>query len=531
MIRPMLSLEEKVQLLGRAGIFESLSPNLLAQVAARAGENDVADGALLFREGSPGDTIYFILKGSVEIFRESADGKPIALATLQEGEVFGEMAALGGGRRTASARARGALKLLFIKARALKTLISKVPNFGFGIFQILVERLIDANERILSGRAAAPASRTPSSISLGPAASAGLSEANRRYLGALRSEGWVADADLAPVLKELRASPPTPLGDVLMKRGLLTEAQHQKIVRALNKEEAASRDETPLPADAVDCPNCFEQIQRKSYSCRFCGVQLQKVELTVSCPQCGHSQPPQGRFCRACGVDLKTGRLPGRPEKRPCPRCGLTSSGSETICVVCGTAFDRSPVLVRVQDALGSVFVFARAHVGKVVFLAILAGLGWVWLNRDRLSRELQGALYGREIADARRAAEEIVRFIPYRDAASIHARMTPEARRRLEQGGEKELAALWGRQSDTETLVSLDVQDVQSDDVRQRVYLKATVRLPPDGSPAPVDPSGVIGKGFQELLAPKGKSLERFLIWEFVEGGKLDSAQAGQQR
>lgn len=461
----MLTLERKAEVLSNAAIFASLSPNLLAQVASRSGEKNVANGTLLFSEGSPGDTIYLIVTGKVEIFRRSAENIVVSLAVLNAGEILGEMAALGGGIRTASARAAEPTTLLFIKSKALKALISKVPNFGFDVFHILVARLTDANDRLL----AAP-------------------------------------------------SPAMSLGRAVTKRAP---------VRAPYKEEAAH--------DLVDCPNCFEQIQPRSTTCDFCGVKLQNVELTVACLQCGHSQPPGGNFCRACGVELKTGRLPDRPGKRPCPRCGLTSSGSETICVVCGTSFDRWPLGVRLQDAAAGVTRTVSAHLGKAFIVALLAGGGWAWVNRDRIDRQVQGALHGERIASVRRAADEIIRFLPYRDAASIMARMTPEAQARLRERGEEELAALWGRQVDTETLTALAIQEVRPGDPGQSertlVYLKAEILLPPDGQSAPIDPSGVVGKGLQELLQPKGKRQERFLIWSFSADARLDAARAGSQR
>lgn len=454
----MLTLEEKADVLSSTAIFESLSPNLLAQVAARAGEKAVPAGTLLFSEGAPGDTIYLVVTGAVEIFRKSAEGTPVPLTSLHAGEIFGEMAALGTGTRTASARTTEATTLLFIKSKALKALISKVPTFGFDVFHILVARLTDANDRLM----ASPSSN----ISLGRSSS--------------------------------------------------------KRARTPMIEEAAP--------DSVDCPNCFEKIPLRSVRCSFCGVPFDKVELTVACLQCGHSQPPGGTFCRACGVELATGRLPNRPGKRPCPRCGLTSSGSETICVVCGTSFDRWPIAVRLQDATAGLSRAVSAHLGKAFIVALLAGGGWAWLNRDRIDRQIQSALHGERVADVRRAADEIIRFLPYRDAASIMARMTPEAQARLRERGEEELAALWGRQSDTETLAGLAIQEIRPGDPgeseRTLVYLKAEVLLPPNGQSSPIDPSGVVGKGIQELLQPRGKKQERFLIWSFNARAKLEAVR-----
>lgn len=60
----------------------------------------VPPGQELFRIGDPGDALFIVAQGSVEILSD----KDVSLATLGEGQAFGEMALLAGGVRTATAR-------------------------------------------------------------------------------------------------------------------------------------------------------------------------------------------------------------------------------------------------------------------------------------------------------------------------------------------------------------------------------------------------------------------------------------------
>lgn len=540
----MLTLEGKTQFLSRAGIFESLRPNILAQVAARAGEDTVTRGTVLFREGTRGDTIYFVVDGEVEIYRGKGDHE-VELATLKQNEVFGEMAALGQGVRTASARASSELRILFIKSKALRTLIAKVPNFAFAVFEVLVDRLTRANERILKGDLTPhreKAREVTRKLTLGPPTAEGLPEEDKNYLQFLRADCDIPDKDLHAVLRHLRAAvrmgePARRLGEALLERGLLDEEQHQKLIRRINRQEAASMTAGPPEAEKeelLECPNCFEWIKRRSRSCRFCGVLFGKIDVHDTCTNCGHAQLPGGKYCRACGVSLETGRLPTQPVKKPCPRCGLKSSGMETICVVCGTPFDRLPILVSIQDAFKRVRKWTRAHSGMLFLAVLLIAVILVWRNWDSLVQTGRSLVYGDDLARVRTVAEEFINLIPYRDQASLRARMTPEASRRMESNPDRELARLWGREKEGETLLLLCIEDVRYEVFQCKAYLKATILIPPEGESSP-------GGGLDELGAllgtakPKRREVQRFLVWTFRATASGDwyfhSCEHGQER
>ncbi|MBW2358476.1 MAG: cyclic nucleotide-binding domain-containing protein [Deltaproteobacteria bacterium] len=55
-----------------------------------ANEETYQDGQIIFKEGSPGDWVYVILSGSVEISKDIRGQKDI-IEKLQPGDVFGEL--------------------------------------------------------------------------------------------------------------------------------------------------------------------------------------------------------------------------------------------------------------------------------------------------------------------------------------------------------------------------------------------------------------------------------------------------------
>jgi putative ABC transport system ATP-binding protein len=66
---------------------------------------ELAPGEVLFRQGDPGDLVYVVESGDVEIVLEKADGSFELLTVIQPGGYFGELAPMFGLRRSATARA------------------------------------------------------------------------------------------------------------------------------------------------------------------------------------------------------------------------------------------------------------------------------------------------------------------------------------------------------------------------------------------------------------------------------------------
>jgi len=68
---------------------------------------ELADGEILFRQGSRGHLVYVIQEGKIDIIRELSGGGEDHLATLQDYEYFGELGAFLTCQRNATARANG----------------------------------------------------------------------------------------------------------------------------------------------------------------------------------------------------------------------------------------------------------------------------------------------------------------------------------------------------------------------------------------------------------------------------------------
>jgi CRP-like cAMP-binding protein len=108
-------------------LFRSLPEGEMLRVEAASRVLQPEAGEILVREGAPGDCLFIIMAGTVEIFVLDEMGKPVRLATLHEGNYFGEQALLpkGSGRRNANARAGDGCRLLRIDAEVLTEILER----------------------------------------------------------------------------------------------------------------------------------------------------------------------------------------------------------------------------------------------------------------------------------------------------------------------------------------------------------------------------------------------------------------------
>lgn len=135
------------ELLARTELFSQLGPPALLQLAEYVELVSVEAESVVFRQGDPGDALYVVARGAVAVLTtDPASGKASWLTTLEEGELFGEMALLTGEPRSASIRVErdGAL-LRLDRARFLDLLVQE-PSVAQAITSVLIKRLRTADQ-------------------------------------------------------------------------------------------------------------------------------------------------------------------------------------------------------------------------------------------------------------------------------------------------------------------------------------------------------------------------------------------------
>lgn len=94
------------------------------------------NGSTIFKEGDPGDCMFAVVEGSVEI---RLHGKVVE--QIAPGGVFGEMALIDGQPRSAAAIATSDCTLAAIPEKRFLRLVEQTPHFALQIMRVVTERL------------------------------------------------------------------------------------------------------------------------------------------------------------------------------------------------------------------------------------------------------------------------------------------------------------------------------------------------------------------------------------------------------
>lgn len=130
-----------VGLLKRNRLFGILEPTELESVLTFARVRRFNVDQRIFSKGDPGDCLYAILRGKVAVQTESEDAKVMFLNILSAGDVFGEIAMLDGGERSATVSAQEPCELLRIDRRDFMPFLQTRPDLCIRLMSVLCERI------------------------------------------------------------------------------------------------------------------------------------------------------------------------------------------------------------------------------------------------------------------------------------------------------------------------------------------------------------------------------------------------------
>lgn len=99
------------------------------------------DGETIIHQGDPGDCMYVIQAGEVEVVQHHGDTE-VHLGGMTAGDFFGEMALFQKVSRTASVRAVGEVRVLTVDKRTLLRRIKEDPLLAYNLVQTMSNRII-----------------------------------------------------------------------------------------------------------------------------------------------------------------------------------------------------------------------------------------------------------------------------------------------------------------------------------------------------------------------------------------------------
>jgi CRP-like cAMP-binding protein len=133
--------KDKRELLSRHFLLRDLDTRTLDRIVQYSVVKKVPGGAVICRQGDPGDCLYGILKGQVRIFNIGAEDREILLNIMLPGSLFGEIALIDDRPRTAHASAMEDCELLLMHRHHFMPLLDEDPRLAIHMLGILCERI------------------------------------------------------------------------------------------------------------------------------------------------------------------------------------------------------------------------------------------------------------------------------------------------------------------------------------------------------------------------------------------------------
>ncbi len=137
-----------IELLRNVSIFETLSDEVLEDLARRTKTQEYSAGSIVVYKDDPGDAIFFVSAGKLKAVLAGENGREIVLSSFREGDFFGEMSLLDGQPRSATVIALENSTLVILKRRDFVSHITSFPQTAINILTEMSLRLRKADDVI-----------------------------------------------------------------------------------------------------------------------------------------------------------------------------------------------------------------------------------------------------------------------------------------------------------------------------------------------------------------------------------------------
>ncbi|MGE3809136.1 MAG: ATP-binding cassette domain-containing protein, partial [Gemmataceae bacterium] len=141
-IASTVSVEESIYiaaLLRKCPLFQSQTPGELTEICQKMMYEEFPAGAVIIRQGEPGDKFYLIREGKTEVVVKDRDGTRV-VATLGPGEVFGETALITNNPRNATVRAKEAVQTYTLDKANFVEALESSTSFKNQMLQVFAAR-------------------------------------------------------------------------------------------------------------------------------------------------------------------------------------------------------------------------------------------------------------------------------------------------------------------------------------------------------------------------------------------------------
>ena len=120
--------------------------NLFLNLFRNVEGTSFAAGEFVFKAGDPGETMYIITEGEVEVL----DGSGTILDTVGTGSIVGELALIDDAPRSASVVAKTDCRLVPVDRRRFQYMVQETPFFALEVMKVIADRLRKTSAKIPS---------------------------------------------------------------------------------------------------------------------------------------------------------------------------------------------------------------------------------------------------------------------------------------------------------------------------------------------------------------------------------------------
>jgi CRP-like cAMP-binding protein len=139
---------DKRSLLSAHPFFNALDSAVLDWLVPHTRSRKIEKGTVLFRKGDIGTELFIVFAGAIRISSPSEQGGDAILNLMIRGDIFGEIAFLDRGPRTADAVVVETGELLVIERRDFVQLLREHPEVSMRLIEILCSRLRRTSEQV-----------------------------------------------------------------------------------------------------------------------------------------------------------------------------------------------------------------------------------------------------------------------------------------------------------------------------------------------------------------------------------------------
>jgi CRP/FNR family transcriptional regulator, cyclic AMP receptor protein len=122
-------------------LLANLSDADILRVKADLRIRQYAKRDIVLQKGAPGDSLLFLLTGSLQVVDVTEDGRAIGLRLLQPGDFFGEIAVINGSMRSASVVALTSVLVALLPRATALYLFSHSPSVANQMLRFLAEKV------------------------------------------------------------------------------------------------------------------------------------------------------------------------------------------------------------------------------------------------------------------------------------------------------------------------------------------------------------------------------------------------------